>query len=365
MDRRKFMSISATGVAGLMLSDTMMAASKQNNQDTYSLVILGDTHYDTEPATHYHAADLQINDNKLHKAEFLRNGTMWRLRSPKILDRAKKLVSNDTKMILHMGDLVQGDCGSADVHKQMLIDALNIMKNKVNAKLPFVTVVGNHDIRGLDAKETYHQFMPKYESTELGLPITKTTFSFNIGDDAYIVIDFNDPDADLIDKLLKDTRNARHTFIVSHGPLFPYDSKYYNWYLYGGRKSAYNKEAVDHFHKEFAKRNAICLCGHTHFTELLDWYGEGGRITQMTMNSVWAKEEYGKYVVDAEGAEQYGMIRCQEQKDLFDLYRPGIKRYSLSRAAGCYKLNVTPQQITVDFYAGESESLSHRFVLRG
>ena len=44
-----------------------------------------------------------------------------------------------------------------------------------------------------------------------------------------------------------------------------------------------------------AENNAIVLCGHTHTTEFLDWYGDGGRITQMTMNSVWRDDATGRY----------------------------------------------------------------------
>lgn len=58
-------------------------------------------------------------------------------------------------------------------------------------------------------------------SEELGAPVEKTIFSFKIGDDAFIFIDFNSPDDEAIEQCLKDTEGARYTFIVSHGPVFP------------------------------------------------------------------------------------------------------------------------------------------------
>ena len=53
-----------------------------------------------------------------------------------------------------------------------------------------------------------------------------------------------------------------------------------------------------------------------------------------------------------------------DETPLFDEYREGMKRYSVSPAAGCYKLSVTPKHVTVDFYAGDSTFLTRQFVLR-
>lgn len=55
----------------------------------------------------------------------------------------------------------------------------------------------------------------------------------------------------------------------------------------------------------------------------------------------------------------------KDETALFDEHRPGILAYSHSPAAGSYKLTVSPRKITVDFYAGDSDDLSQRFVLRG
>ena len=100
----------------------------------------------------------------------------------------------------------------------------------------------------------------------------------------------------------------------------------------------------------------------------MDWYGDGGRITQMTMSSVWAKEEQGTYRVLASGADGYGTLSKFENEEaakaLFDEYRPGILRYSYANAAGSYKLFVEDHDIYVDFYAGDSPRLSERFHLR-
>lgn len=363
-------------LAGLCLSGGFSPVAAACRKDRkYSIVMLGDTHFDAFPASVYHSA-FDCEDEKMARRviEFNRNGSMWEEHLPRILKRASRLVDSSTKMFFQTGDLIQGDCGSGEVHKRMLGDAVARIKQDLSG-LPFVTVVGNHDIRGLDAKEAYHSFMPGLMSMELGKRIEKTTFSFGIGDDVFIFIDFNEPDDSELEKLLDDSKGARHTFIVSHGPVLPFDANNGRWIFHGDDNAADN-EARRHFRRRFAERNAMVICGHTHKTEFADWHGDGGRITQMTINSVWSQEEFGRYVTEADTPEQYGMLRVSREYDsdgklimtpilkAMEEYKPGLRRYSWARAAGCCKFNVSGHSVSIDFYAGDSDQVSHQFKLR-
>lgn len=376
MNRREFLTLSATGIVGLGISSVPLPVWAKGKKDKkYSLIILGDTHFDIDPPSVYHAHYNEPDErlNKIQRAEFARNGEMWKDRCPRLLKRAAGLIDKDTRMVLQMGDLIQGDCGNGEVHKKMLSDVMTRFKQELG-DLPFVTVVGNHDIRGTGAKEAYHSFMPARMSEELGKQITKTTFGFNIGNDAFLVIDFNNPDDKEIDRILDDTKGARHTFVMTHGPVLPPDITSCRWFFHGGASEA-NTQARLHFRQAFAKRNAIVLCGHTHYTDFMDWEGDGGRITQMTMSSVWTSENQKQYTVRSEGAENYGMFRkklmekpdganLKDESALFDEYRPGVRQHINSRSQGSYKLNVSNKRITIDFYAGDSQELSHQFALR-
>ena len=57
----------------------------------------------------------------------------------------------------------------------MLDDVMNRFKSELHG-LPFVTVTGNHDIRGTNAKEAYHTYMPERMSEELESPLRIRTF---------------------------------------------------------------------------------------------------------------------------------------------------------------------------------------------
>ena len=378
MDRRDFFKLSATGLAGLYLTGCAAPGLATTSKDKrYSIVILGDTHYDAADPELYHKGYTDPNPQReaLHRKEFVRNGQMWAGRSRDLVKRAACLVDDDTRFVLQMGDLIQGDTADADTHKRFLDDAMNLFKNDLAPDLPFVTVAGNHDLRGNDdavVTRAYIEYMAPRLSKELGEEITGPNFLHRCGPDAFVVINFTKPDVPAIRSLLEQARGARHVFVVVHSPVFPFDDpKYYWWFLLGNRKDSKAEERRS-MRKLLASLNAIVLCGHTHTTAFMDWYGDGGRITQMTMSSVWRTDDQAHYKVLVSGADEYGTLLFKENPEidteanraLFDEYRSGIKAYSMSDAAGSYKLTVDGSHVYVDFYAGDSSRRSKRFTLR-
>ena len=379
MDRRTFLKYSATGLVGLSLPFGLPdAMAKKAKDGRYNIVILGDTHYDDADPERYHAG-YTLPDNpkreEAHRKEFVRNGKMWSGRCQGLVKRAACLVDDDTRYIFQMGDLIQGDTVDAETHKRFLEDAMNLFKKDLAPELPFVSVVGNHDVRGNNdavAAQAYVEYMSGRMSQELGMEITGNNYLFRQGPDAFIVIDFTKPDVPAIERMLSETADARHTFVLVHSPVFPYDdAKYFWWFLLGGRKDP-RPDDRRHVRRLLAERNAIVLCGHVHTTEFLDWYGDGGRITQMTMSSVWSYPSRGIYKEVAKGKDEYGTLlfaekpklRTPQNEALFAEYREGIRAYSMSDTAGSYKLTVDGNRVYVDFYAGDDVRRAKRFILR-
>ena len=378
MDRRDFFKYSVAGLIGLSLADRLRAAEAAADKDgRYSVVILGDTHYDAADPEYYHEgySDPDPKREALHRREFVRNGQMWAGRSHDLVKRAACLVDDDTRFVYQTGDLIQGDTAGAENHKRFLDDAVNLFKNDLAPDLPFVTVAGNHDLRGKDdavARQAYIEYMAPRMSRELGQEIDGPDFLYRTGPDAFVFINFTKPNVERIRGLLEQARGSRHVFLMVHCPVFPYDnSKYYWWFLLGNRKDSHAKERRE-MRKLLASLNAIVLCGHTHMTEFLDWQGDGGRITQMTMSSVWRNESQASYKELANGASGYMTLLYKDapalatdaNKALFDEYRAGIRSYSIADAAGSYKLIVDGRHVWVDFYAGDSARRTKRFKLR-
>ena len=79
----------------------------RHNSDDYSVVLLGDTHYDTFPSSTYHTH--YDNDRKaewlwrVQRAEFMRNGDMWAERCPRLLKASAACLPSDARFVLQLG----------------------------------------------------------------------------------------------------------------------------------------------------------------------------------------------------------------------------------------------------------------------
>ena len=333
---------------------------------SYSVAVLGDTHYDSSDPKFYHRHYTHSTTKKryeLHLAEHVRNAEMWKERMPGLIRASGACVRDDTVFALQMGDLVQGDCGNAAVHRRMLDDAFGLIKGAYGGRLPLVTVVGNHDIRGDipedGAKETFDAWQPPLVAQELGVHAQGTTFSFRQGPDVFIVVDFNEPRPDfaLLKRLLAESEGARYTFLVSHGPAIPNCRS--RWFLLGSKRWTDERRELRSI---LARRNAIVLSGHTHLLEWYDCVMPEGRVSQFVFTSVWSKPELSEPDVRRKGAKVYGgKIACT---DLADEYRPLIRDGLIANAAGHYRLEVSDERVAVVFYGGASTTPTRTFTLR-
>ena len=366
------------GAAGAGWLSGCRSLNPAKDVGTYSVALLGDTHFDSTDTKKYHAEYLTDTSKaryELHLKEHIRNANMWADRMPRLLKASGACVRPDAAFALQMGDLVQGDCANPAIHKQMLADMIGLAKCTYG-DFPFVTVVGNHDIRGTGALKAYDEMMPPVMAAELKCPVTRTTFAFRQGPDAYIVVDFNAPrpNVALLKRLLAESADARYVFVVSHGPAIPSGNG--RWFLLGSPKYDATRREIRSL---MAARNAIVLAGHTHSLEYYDCAFPEGRITQFVANSVWASENAAKLVVRDEGVatygrrakvikKRYGREIPQKERDglvrLVGEYQPFVKDYLFANAAGHYRLEVSDARVVVQFLSGDATSPTRAFVLR-
>ena len=375
--RRNFLGVlGGTVGAGWLYGCRSLNQAKDG--ESYSVALLGDTHFDSTDTKKYHAEYLTDTSKaryELHLKEHVRNAKMWADFMPRLLKASAACVRPDTAFALQLGDLVQGDCANPAIHKRMLADMIGTAK-RAYGELPFVTVVGNHDIRGTGALKAYDEMMPGVMASELKRPVAGTTFAFRQGPDAYIIVDFNAPrpDVALLKRLLAESADARHVFVVTHGPAIPNCAG--RWFLLGGPKYDAARREIRSL---MAARNAIVLAGHTHCLEYYDCAFPEGRITQLVANSVWGSAESAKITVRDEGAAAYGRraevtkkrygrdIPDKERAGLLKLadeYRPFVKDYFFANAAGHYRLEVSDSRVAVQFFGGDATVPARTFVLR-
>lgn len=354
LTRREFVSMVsgalASGAVGAELP--FLAASERAG---YTVPLVGDTHFDGPLFETYHAhyAEPDPNEDKWHRQEIARDIDMWRERCPSLLKSSAAQLDGSEPFVLHLGDLVQGDCYDAESHVRMLADATDLLKGHYRS-LPFVTVVGNHDIR-TGAAAAYKSYMTARLTRELGTTVADTTFSFRHGNDAFVVVDCNSPNLDAILGLIEAASGARHLFLLTHGPFVAPDAASYRWGLFLAKGKEQKHAALQ---TALAKRKAIVLCGHTHKVDFKRVKTADGEFTQFTANSVWAPSELADPVPFHTKVSEYGTnARASLSGDAlaaYDAYmdeqRAMLTDYWFAKACGHFRLRVTDSIVAVAFY---------------
>ena len=208
----------------------------------YSVAILGDTHYDAEPESVYHSHYDESNKwAKVQHEEFRRNGEMWRDRCRRLVSSSAALANKtDTRFVLQQGDIIQGDCDDVPTHKRMLDDCISMLRAGYPAGLPFLTVMGNHDFRGKGARQAYLDFAEPFMEREIArLTGVATTakypvFSFRLGADRWVFCDFETTDLQPVIDAVESDADARHVFLITHGPFTISEERSFGWRLGGG-----------------------------------------------------------------------------------------------------------------------------------
>ena len=372
LNRRQFLQFGALAALGAGCSSIRPDAS------SYSVLVLGDTHFDAPEIGVYHAhykPKPGSNGAKIFPLRMKREHDQWSGLMQRLAAAARRDIRPDTRFVLQLGDLIQGNCAKAAVHAKMLEDGFAYFKNTVSPDLPFVPIVGNHDVDNsiwLDkkpVKEVYRETMLPKLSQELGQPIGNPTFAFKQGPDLFLCVDFNFPDVTRILHLLEDNPNVRYTLIVSHGAVVPFfGGRNYRWFLLGKKKDEVDRRRL---FSELCRRRAIALVGHNHQTAFADLMTLEGRLTQFMATSVWEAERQATVPPKQTTVDGYARIP-KEAKDfdaddaraLFGEYRPHLTGFFHSGLQGRCLLDVSDAAVTMTVFGGDSAEPSRTFALR-
>ena len=337
---------------------------------SYGVAVLGDTHYDAEPESLYHSHYDESNRYaKVQHDEFRRNGEMWRTRCGRMLQASGRLAKCEpTDFVLQLGDLIQGDCDDVPTHQKMMADAIALMRGAYPEGLPFLTVLGNHDVRGKGARKAYLDFAEPYMTRELGLaaPARYPVFAWRKGPDLWVFCDFEMRDLNpLLDALVE---VPRYTFLVTHGPFIPEEDSQPRWRLAG---QPHHDALLPKLYELLSRRHAIILSGHSHQTVFARCRNAFGGFAELTFNSVWSSEDLATIAPEAESAADYGKYtesfgdakRSAAFESGAKLFRPDLVDYFFSKAAGHSRLDISDAGVTARFYGGAALEPTRTFRL--
>ena len=335
-------------IAILVLLAVILAAG-----ESYRIILLGDLHFDSaEKGYHRNWKGGRPSQPKA----FERNAKMWKERMPALLGAAAKLETPDTLMVIQLGDLIHGACNDPDIHRQYILDALEVLGK--NFSKPVLIVTGNHDVDGRGAAAVWHEVVGKHNSDILGQEVKSGNVPFTRGGDSYTVADLNAPDAEV----MRSAPDGRYRFILSHGPAIADDTHNSRWMLFGKQGDELRREMLDFYFKN----NVVIFTGHTHHFVRHRLEKEGKVIDQVIISSVWTTPKLKNFNVKFDKVSDYGKVidaavvntekekaSKLDQQNLHADYAPLLTEYIMASSAGFATVDVSDEGITFTLYGGD------------
>ena len=342
--------LTALTAAFLLAGCCTQNSAKFSSADDYQLTILGDIHFDGEQ---YHISEPW---GEVAAKERQRNIGQWKGASQQLLAAAAAQSSADTPFIIQLGDITQGDCDNETLQSAAFKDVFAMLKKTFPGK-KILAVTGNHDVRGnADAPESAQKTLVPLLKAESGIKnMCGTNYAVRLGKDLFIFYDsFNSPSTDVTEKALKNNRDARYVFFISHLPMFPCSNGNPGW-------------IVPDFEKLIPllkKHNAVVLAAHTHRFSHIVHSDSNGVLPQLivsSMGSTWRPD--GKLVPNYKSfqqwkesiAKRYHSIKWS-MDNVAKFKSDDFITYDTFGAApsGFVKLNVTDKEVTANFYTDNS-----------
>ena len=302
----------------LLLSILFLAALRLA---AYEVLLIGDMHYDN--------ADLHPGPlSDVTRAELKRNLAAWESSIPALLDQAGKTARGRVEFTVQLGDFVQGDFESEELHARALRESLAIMREKLPA--PLYLVKGNHDIRGKGALAAFRkEIFPYLEATTggpLGIPGC-ADYVIRKGRDLFFFCDSiaSSPRlCDWMEKTIAGVPDLRHLFVVTHFPVVVCEDGL-TWCLLMGKMSTLEQQT--RLLTMLTRHNAIVLAAHTHYLSRVDYAEPGvpGKITQMTFFSMPVPDDEKFYEITLTPEEYWAQKGVQH--DLRSRFRPITERF--------------------------------------
>ena len=358
LTRRRFLGQTLHGSAALALGS---AARAEADPQAFSFVLLGDLHYDKLEhhdmgwLLKHHAGDLsQIENYSRLSAE----------NTPRLFKAVRETVAESgATLIVQVGDLVEGLCGSAELAVRQNREAIEFVETQ-RLGAPFVFTKGNHDVTGDGAeeafKEVFHPFLNRQTAGfKGGGAVTSACHTIEHADVLFCFFDAYDRSSlDWLEAALS-RRTARHCFVVVHPPVVPYGARA-TWHLYASERDQTRRDKLLAL---LGEQEAFVLGGHIHrFNLACRQTPQGGRFAQFALSSVISKPEV-KPATELSGVEDYNgdQIRVeprhspeteQARRAVYAKEAPLVKAFAYADLPGHAVISIQGEQVRAVMHAG-------------
>jgi UDP-2,3-diacylglucosamine pyrophosphatase LpxH len=268
----------------------------------------------------------------------------------------------------HVGDLVEGLCGSEKLAVQQDTEALEFVRGAKRG-VPFLFAKGNHDITGERAREAFktvfHPFLG--EQTALlngGDKRTAAYYAFEHGGALLCFFDAYDKESLAWLEATLARRTARHCFVIIHPPVVPYGARS-TWHVFSSEREAAQRERLLEL---LGKNNAFVLTGHIHkYNLLVRGTPRGGKFLQLGLSSIInaadVKPQHLLSGVSSYNPEQvkvepnFSPDTEKQRRAVYETEAPFVKQFEYADLPGYAVIAVNGPKVTARVFSGVSRQI--------
>ena len=308
---------------------TLAAAIHLCAGESYSFHLISDLHLG--PADTYHPTRFKGNRQRAD------------LSTPALKNMLSRICKNtpDTKFVIQLGDLIEGNTKGTAEHRKQIRSAFNLLKE--SCPCPVYHTMGNHEPFGLGAAEALKaELLPEIAKTINKKQINFVNYSFFHGDDLFIFSDYRRPAKGsqfITDTLKALKKKPRYVFIACHIPV----------------TFLTRTELAD----TLAQYNAVVMSGHIHWNTLLHYTKNGKTMTQITVTTQLPAKNPAKQRIRISTTEKKvfrdfieKQAKKHKKKNYMDYYtkewEPYITSFTTYRGSGVTTVHVSDSGIILE-----------------
>jgi len=356
--RREILAAAGSAALGLTALKYVHAAAPKPAADAgFEFALFGDVHYD-KTAHHDMTWLAKEHPGDVHQvADYTR---ISRDITPGLFDEVRAVIATSKvpmPFTAHIGDLVEGLCGTPELAQRQCHDALDLV-NGSRLGNPMLLVKGNHDITGPGAHEAFDSILlPAMTSPETRDP-KSASFTRQQGNTLFLFFDSYSPSSlDWAEKALE-SRTSKHLIVMIHQPVVPYNARS-NWQIFAKPSQDSKRQRLLTL---LGRNRAVVLTGHLHKYSALTRKTDAGPFVQLALCSVIQHSDMQPKDIRA-GLDQYNAdlvtmephfspSTLQERKELLTAEKPFIRSYDYADIAGYAVLSVQDSGIKARMYNG-------------
>lgn len=358
--RRDFLASSAGAFAASAASPLLAQSPAEPN---FEFALLGDTHFD-RTAHHDREWLAREQPNDVPQVAHYSEHTTSLL--PHLFQAVKRQLSAAGKRaeaVVHVGDFVEGLCGTPELAERHVSEACEFA-DRQEWRVPVLLTKGNHDKTGPGAIEAYQKVIQPWLGRQVQQTLKYGFYAEQRQNSLFVCFDAYDGRslAWLKETLGRNADSRRHTFVVVHQPVVPFQARG-SWSLFMRSREAKQREELLTL---LGEHRAIVLCGHVHRYGTVVRRTERGPLVQLCLSSILSgREQQPRQLL--EGLDAYGpnltelepkfQTESQETRQRqFAAEKPHIAHFEYADTAGYAMLRVRGNGVTARIFNGTGET---------